>query len=74
MNPEIVANACEQYNKVLQPGESMITEIRSPNKDRCQRTTFEKRMDSTFLISFEKPGAETVRYTFPPLRDANGGF
>lgn len=68
MNPEIVANACDQYNGVLLTGEKMITEISGPHKDRCQRTTFEKKDNSQFSITFEKPGYDTVKYTYPPVK------
>lgn len=74
MNPEIVKNAADQYNMVLQPGERMITEISGPNKERCQRTTFEKKDDSTMFITFEKPGYETLKYSYPPLKNLNEGF
>ena len=69
MNPEIITNACEQYNNVLLPGERMITEISSPSKERCQRTTFEKKPDSTFLVTFEKPGYDPIKYTYPPVKN-----
>lgn len=74
MSPELIANACQQYNMVLQPGEKMVTEIVSQNRVRAQRTTFEKRQDNTFLVTFEKPGCEVRRYSYPPFRDENDGF
>ena len=74
MNLEIVENACQQYNMVLLPGETMTTEITSPNRARCQKTTFEKHKDSTMNITFEKPDSETVRFTYPPLKESITGF
>jgi len=71
MNKDIVADAAKQYDKILQPGEKMITEIKGNDKSRCQRTIFEKRLDSSFLITFEKPGYETEYYTYPPLSTLN---
>jgi hypothetical protein len=71
MNPELVTNAADQYNMVLLPGEKMITEISGPNKARCQRTTFQKNEDSTMFITFEKPGCDTVKYSYPPLKSLN---
>lgn len=74
MNAEIVASACRQYDQVLLPGEKMITEIKGVSDERSQKTTFEKKSNSSFYVIFEKPGHEPIHYTYPPINEVDRGF